>query len=1115
MSELFSPISVLARMSVQKARRNIEDSKAYMRNDFSQMASILSRYNPLEVIKMALWEERRIVSLGTKDSMKLCSASLMPLVLQSVLQSKLMDRIGNDIEIKQKDWNRLKDLSEDVARRMVRLIDSFVASAIGEGKVTAEDAEGMRISISSRLLPSSPDAASIDRNIWMLSSLLKEIPDFSMRNGSDVPSFVLNIQNIAKMGLNGIDMLVRDVAVYREEYSLSEAQLRASGELDGLDEAEIFNLITKKNHWEGRAKELSQRRDGYSLFMPETASSLPGESFIFYCVRWGSLDLESFLEKGFWPCERYPMVEVEGKRYSFVAKYIPSFISLSCGVDRFLASSRDVLSIFHLSDCDTYTYDGNKVEISVLPGLLDVNPFLYPSSFMRNVSRRREELQVKRQLGHKKMVVDPDMKEDMETSEDVLFVSSPFLFRATVDKISKKELLTKLLGDLDLPSEENEFMRDAEDDLYSTPEIPQDDILDETISDEYEYADRDEDEVAKEIDEKFDSISLIEYEKKEPSEEEKQSLIERYSLTDDIIRRSEEEEKDESLMDSALDDIFDDTDEEERLDEIGSGEENEDSEFFDAAESSDEYMEEEKEEGSDNFGQLDFLSILDEEDPEEIEFDEELEKEDEESFLEEELNEELLDSVSALPDEKTPPAEEEELSLSDFSVPQPEDESETQSSPEDDDEEIVITEEDEEDEEDLTEMTESVEEDKVEEELPQPQSEAESEIQSSPEDDDEEIVITEDEEDEEDLAEPAESEEEDTDEEELPQPQSESEIQSSSEDSLPIDDEAIVITEENDEEEEDLTEPAESEEEEIVEEEMSQPLSEEEPQEESESSEEASEIGVSPSEEKEDDNTFIMSDDNSSLPLPQMEEKKAPLDFIGSLFASVGVTDDEEEEDYSSMIPVSADEESEEETEESEERAEVPEETEEEREETEEKETEESSEESEIEEAVEEAEEREEEEEPEEEKNEDDDPISKAKGVVLSIYRKLGNSSAFASFISSSDQATLDQLDSVIRSCWNRQMAEGKDKLFNIPDFSLSILLAHDSIRDDLRLSELLNNAGGVMYSRDEEEWKAVIVYINSDFVVEEAIEKTITRSSFSPADWKRVTYIGEQMRRR
>ena len=144
------------------------------------------------------------------------------------------------------------------------------------------------------------------------------------------------------------------------------------------------------------------------------------------------------------------------------------------------------------------------------------------------------------------------------------------------------------------------------------------------------------------------------------------------------------------------------------------------------------------------------------------------------------------------------------------------------------------------------------------------------------------------------------------------------------------------------------------------------------------------------------------------------------------------------------------------------------------------------------------------------------DDVIQFSGIVSDIYKKLlGSGGVFRSFVKGADSETLEELENIIQNCWNRMQCEQKDKLFNVPDFSFSILLSHDSKRDDLRMAELLNNVGGVMYSREKEEWTAVIVYINSSYNLETAMEKTLTKESFSPSDWKRVTYIGEQMRKR
>ena len=237
--------------------------------------------------------------------------------------------------------------------------------------------------------------------------------------------------------------------------------------------------------------------------------------------------------------------------------------------------------------------------------------------------------------------------------------------------------------------------------------------------------------------------------------------------------------------------------------------------------------------------------------------------------------------------------------------------------------------------------------------------------------------------------------------------------------------------------------------------------------------------------EKSEDNSFIFddSDDSQSLPLAEAEDNSKPsMSFTDNLFAVLGLDEDEETE-------------SDEEYKGGEEKDSAP-------------LVEESKEEPEI--TVNEEPEEIEEKEDEEEKDDVELP-----GIIKAIYKALGSSSAFGEFIKLSDKDTLSDLDDVIENCWNRQQMEGKDKMFNISDYSLSIILARDSVRDDLRLSELLNNAGGVMYSRDCDSWNAVIVYIDSDHVVEKALEKTIKRESFSPSDWKRVTYIGEQMKKR
>ena len=1043
MSDLFSPVSVLSKLSLQKAQRNLDDSKTYLFNDFRSIAKILSQYNPLEVMKMSLWEERRIDAVSTKDEVKRRAAVLLPIILQSIVESDFMEGRGTSLEVKSKDWERLKSLSEDIVRRLARIIDSLSAIAICNGDSDVVEAEKLRSSIEKRLLPGSVDKESQEREIWRLRSQFEEIPDFQSRMGSDYIAFILNVQNISRYSLNCIDDLVRDVALYKEEYSLSEAQMRSSGELDGLTEKQIFDKITKKNHWEGRAQSLTDRRDGYSLFMPETYSSLPEEAYAQYSVKAFSLNIDAFISRGFWPAARYPFFEMDGKIYTFVGKHLPFFLSLSCLIDRFLASSRDVLSIFNLMDCDTYSYDGNKIEISVLPSVLDINPVLYPSSLRNILRRRKAEDSVQRKLGHKKLVVDPDMEEDMEKKDDVLYVSSAFLSRATVDKNAKRSLLSSLLGVLELPKEEESIYTET-DDYFEGSEPPLDDVECEKSSYEYEYEynDEDEDEMSKKLDERYDNLTLVEYDKTTPTEEEKKSLIDRYSLTDEIIKKSEEEENYEERMEKTLDDdIFDDTEEEEHLDDIGVSDS--DSEYYEEVEAGDEYIEEEK---TPEDGQLDFFSILDDESSEEKEFEDELDEEDEESFEEEEKKEEILDNDIGLPDEEESVEEEnieetENILMDEVSDSALEMETEEAEAPAEDD--VVVEEE---------------EESSGAEEALEPE-EAEAEETEAPEEDD--VVVEEG--------------EESSGSEETLEP-----VETESEPSL------------DDSGEEDFVLPiATVDEEPLV----------------KETEEETNHNPISSDSKEKEENSFVFDDSEDSV-LPKaesVENKKPPMSFTDNLFAALGMEDDEEdtpiEEVAESTDLESSIEEMKEETSEDDNKMEdSP---------SHEDPIEETQEEQEGEECV-------MEDSPMEELQMEEEPAPpEIPGVIGEIYKTLGSSSSFAEFIKLSDEDTLSDLDDVIESCWNRQQMEGKDKMFNIPDYNLSIILARDSVRDELRLSELLNNAGGVMYSRDAENWNAVIVYIDSSHVVEKALERTITKDSFSPSDWKRVTYIGEQLKKR
>lgn len=136
--------------------------------------------------------------------------------------------------------------------------------------------------------------------------------------------------------------------------------------------------------------------------------------------------------------------------------------------------------------------------------------------------------------------------------------------------------------------------------------------------------------------------------------------------------------------------------------------------------------------------------------------------------------------------------------------------------------------------------------------------------------------------------------------------------------------------------------------------------------------------------------------------------------------------------------------------------------------------------------------------------------------ILLGIKDELKSPSpSFDRVLANSDRELLDYLRRVFKECWKKQRQDHKDKIFTIYEGSLSVLMARSPIRDELRLSELLNNAGAIMYSQKSDNWSALVLYIDEHYEVESAREYEISKSFFSQSDWKRIINMGEALRER
>ena len=166
MDSLFADFSALSSMSGEKAEKNMQEALNYLGLDMRNIARTMRPYHPLEMLKMAAWEERRVARLKGDDEFQKLYAHLLPVLTQSVLQSTLYDTsypASTNRDIKQKDWNRVLSLAEDTVKRLLRYIESYTVYAVRSGLVSEENAESYRAVLTAQFFPPEESHGSIEK----------------------------------------------------------------------------------------------------------------------------------------------------------------------------------------------------------------------------------------------------------------------------------------------------------------------------------------------------------------------------------------------------------------------------------------------------------------------------------------------------------------------------------------------------------------------------------------------------------------------------------------------------------------------------------------------------------------------------------------------------------------------------------------------------------------------------------------------------------------------------------------------------------------------------------------------------------------------------------------
>ncbi len=977
MDNLSNDFLPLLSISKEKAERNVTEAENYLRLDFKNIAEILSSYHPLELVKMCVWEERRITRIQ-KNEETLRSYRLLPVLVQSILSSSMYERRSSNRDVREKDWLRLVNLGQDVSRKLCRLLDSRAALEFLKGNTDEKGASDYRIALYHQFFPEFKDKKKLEEEKLMAhTSFEGEEEIVSSFFGMKVDEFITGLSSIAYESLEGIDRLSQESAAFKSEVLLRMAKLKAEEGGAGLDDEQLKMKVYKDASIYQQALRLEGQRDGFDLFRPEFCSNMSAKALDKLSVETGSLNFENyFFSKGLWISTVFPFLKVGDMYFSFVGKYI-----LSCAQrvasetlnlhSRITAATYRALSwLFTETDVvGVYSFDGKKIDISVLESLLDINAYALPQQwFLRRLARMEDE-KVRPQLGHKLIFVDPDGDERLVKMDENTFSTSVVELLNVKSNDTRSDFFTTILGEYtDVePSPysdvfESDEVANEEVRLEDDQDLPESELEDFDDADYMPEEESEQEVLPEEEDPRLVSSSCP------ISEDEKSKYLETYEDNQDIIEEELGKAVDNTQYDGVDDDEYDD--DEDYLDSGDEEDEDMDLDVDDEVETEEEEIKEEAAiEDDEDPDQLNFMDILDEEDvqSEKIEPDFSFAIPDEDAEKEAEG-----DACSSLEKDSfmSEPVMKDDLSSSDFPNTQAGTAAKTDVPP-----------------------------------FEPCAEEAPGEDVSSPEIAEEDTL------------------EEDTLE----------------EDTLEED------TLEEDTLEEDTLEEDTLEEDTLEEDTLEEDALEE---------EQADEVSDAGSEEKVEDlahkdapsyveesgeKVFTLSKDDVDLNRGRMKVEEQPYaDAVKDEKASVsfdedGLTIDLENPRYSETI----------------------------------------------------------------------------RQIVSLLGNKAG---VFAKFLEQEDRSVLDYFNNVLHQMWEKQCQDGKDKMFSIFEYDLSVLLSKGKVHDELRDMELMNNAGAVMYSKGKNVWNALVLYINKDYVVETAEMKSISRNYFSASNWKIVSVIGEEL---
>ena len=171
MSTLLLDETVLEGIREDKARKNLLEAERLIKLDIQGLTGLLKKYYPLAILERVANEQLKVI-----DNEQSPSKVLMPYLLQSLLQTQSMridTGFSTNVDIKEADYQRIKNYCEDFTRRVFRYIDMYALLSVKEGKLPPSLLISYRDTLVKQIFPSTMSESEIKATKRILIAFLR------------------------------------------------------------------------------------------------------------------------------------------------------------------------------------------------------------------------------------------------------------------------------------------------------------------------------------------------------------------------------------------------------------------------------------------------------------------------------------------------------------------------------------------------------------------------------------------------------------------------------------------------------------------------------------------------------------------------------------------------------------------------------------------------------------------------------------------------------------------------------------------------------------------------------------------------------------------------------